>query len=213
MRNFLILTIFSFLSIILLQFCSGEPKDSCCISKELIPLSEGNFWTYDNYYFRKTGKDTIYYADSITLHLGKRIKLNNEDWYQWGLKYFDFANVCSNKKNGLYNITDDSLHNFQINKALLFFKYPTKLGDEWYNEFDEGILQTVNLEEVITVPAGTFKCIHYRRKDLGKYPNSGFFIAPGIGIIKFEITIGSHKSNPSPDVTWNLFKLKRYKIK
>jgi hypothetical protein len=213
MKIILIVTIFSFLCIISLQNCGPESNHSCCTVKELIPLSEGNFWTYDNYYYTKPGKDTIYNADSTTLHIGKKIKLNNEDWYQWGFWGFDFANVCINKQEGLYNITNDMKDNFIIDSALLFFKYPTKIGDEWYSKFDEDTLMTVSLDKEIKVPAGKFRCIHFRRKSLSNYPNSGYYFAPGIGLIKYDNFIGHHFDEENPDTTWNILKLKRYKIK
>ena len=75
-------------------------------------------------------------------------------------------------------------------------------------------LKTISLDEVVTVPAGTYNCIHYQIK--GEHSNLVFYIAPGIGMIQCAyrgaITTGID-IEIIPDTTWNIMKLERYKIK
>ncbi|MBM2816532.1 MAG: hypothetical protein HW421_3294 [Ignavibacteria bacterium] len=209
----LIFVILSILGFISLFNTVCDSKNKKLSKKEIIPIAEGNNWTYDNYYYRSPRKDSICEAGTIQLVFGKKIIIKNEEWVQWGVFGFGFSNVGINKKEGFYRIFYDSIQDINFDSAFLFFKYPTEPGDKWYSKFENDTIQTISLYEEVTVPAGTFKCIHYRTKGLSKYPNNGFFIAPGVGMIKCEIIGGIDISYPIPDTVWNILKLTKYKVK
>jgi hypothetical protein len=213
MKSSFLYPIISILGLIILYNTGCNSRKLQNINQEIIPIAEGNNWIYHNYYYRSPRKDSICDADTIQFQIGKKIKINNEEWFQWGVFGIDFRNVGRNKKEGFCTITYDNIQNISVDSAFLFFKYPTKPGDVWYSKFDNDTIQTISLDEEVTVPAGTFKCIHYRKKDSGKYPNNGFFMAPGVGMIKCEIIGGIDDSYPIPDTVWNILKLTKYKVK
>jgi hypothetical protein len=207
-------------SVIILFVCQffplnsqNNPGKSQNTTKEIIPLAEGNFWTYQNYYYRSPRKDSINNADSVTLHVGKKILFNNQDWYPWGVLDWDYSNIGINQKDGFYRIFFNNINNISIDSACLFFKYPTKNGDKYYSGCVYDTLHIISIDEEVTVPAGTFKCIHYRTIDSDKYPDNEFFISPGVGMVKCEIINGIDKSYPIPDTVWIILKLTKYQVK
>jgi hypothetical protein len=76
---------------------------------------------------------------------------DNRYQYGWTVEYIngDFRysqGTCQLKEDGYY-------------QASLLYKYPAKKGEEYSNGLSN--IKVSSLYEVITVPAGTFKCIRY----------------------------------------------------
>jgi hypothetical protein len=217
MKHFFLLAIILITGILILNNSESNSKNLQENNNVIVPMAEGNYWTYLRYYYNSSKKNSIIEIDTIQFLFGEKVKLNNEVWYQWGLKDCGFNFIGRNKEDGFWNITHDKKTNFSIDSAYLFFKYPTYIGDVWYNKNHSDSMQTLSVDEDVIVPAGKYKCIHYLIEGKNNSKKDVYF-TPGVGMIKYEF-IGSicvvekNNSKSIPDTTWNLLKLKSYNIK
>jgi len=217
MKN-IIFKLIIFLIIVIILPGGCEVNNNNNISSQLIPLSEGNYWKYNNSYYFSKRIGGINTAMPITFRIGKAISLKNMQWFSFG--FMDSANFCTNKKDGFYIIGEDEIvkkgkDKLLFNKASKLFNFPTKVGDLWLSKFSnyfQDTLITKSINKTINVQAGKFNCIHYQFKNLEKYPKSGFFVSSGIGLIKCELIMNIDSNQVSNDTTWNILELTKYKI-
>ena len=110
----------------------------------------------------------------------------------------------------------------------LLFKYPTKAGDRVDVSYkddgshDETI--TIDTEMNVKVPYGRFKCVVYDYVQGAFGSRTRFYIAPGVGVVKWE-ALPSSRSGDNADATpdgepeavsrtvWELIKVVSPKIK
>lgn len=202
------------LQIAFLLFSGCDKNDNINEKGEIIPLKVGNYWTYSNHYFRSSDIESIDSAEGITYKIHKKVKLKNKYYFIFG--FFALSDFGIIDKEGFWAKGSDILDDISLDEIIpdsleLLFKYPTKVGDKWFcnsYSFFYNTLITKKLNVKVNVPAGTFNCVHYQFKNLEKYPQSGFFVSPGIGMIKCEIIMGSTPK----DTIWNILELTKYKL-
>jgi hypothetical protein len=112
---------------------------------DIVPLSVGNQWVFNSY-----NSETNVLDATITMDIIDKLS-DNRYQYGWTVEYIngDFRysqGTCQLKEDGYY-------------QASLLYKYPAKKGEEYSNGLSN--IKVSSLYEVITVPAGTFKCIRY----------------------------------------------------
>jgi hypothetical protein len=186
-----ILNLISLFVILIISSCNNEDNIIVPTKKisnnKIVPLSIGNNWLYlsnDNL----TVKPTISYSDE---RIAKDTIINN-------VKYFVLEKLFSSDKSFCYN---DSLGYFQSSKDYnVNIKYPVQVGEVFYmNPFSDTV-KVVSINQKITVPAGTFECIHYQSFDtfsrtddngvvIGKYlAKVDFYYSVGVGMVLTNIS-------------------------
>lgn len=153
----------------------------------IIPLKIGNYWKYETESYLSRDTFPTYTNNTLTVFRDSIIN---------GTKYFYIINdnynytVSTNKEDGYYFNNIDEIDD-------LYYKYPCEVGDQWdvriYEEedLDEKYVIVKSLNEVVTVPFGTFECINYEFYAIEEFmPDyhfifiSNVYISPGVGMVK-----------------------------
>lgn len=178
------------------------PDDDAPV-KAIVPLAAGNTWAY---------VDSAYYGgDSITLdstHIdvtGTRpVALSGglQTVYLWNIRNRAtglpgaLTLWLQNRADGNYTVgaeQDTASFVFETRHV----KYPAVTGERYGTFFlsfraEEGGLvpaidtietEVVNADSVCTVPAGTFRCVHYRGWRPGGILHADAWYAPGVGFL------------------------------
>ncbi len=154
----------------------------------LMPLKIGNSWEYIDCIYHSDNKiETIEY----TLNIDSQIEVNNQTYFQLNLINSQSNNIYfvksyhQNKQDGHYILYDlDDLN------SMNFLKYPTIRQEliyqnEWQKFFTEDV------DAIIEVKAGKFKCIKYVLNSYNDYnvlyKILNFYYSPGVGLILNEV--------------------------
>jgi len=178
--------IFGIFIILLSNSCSHKDEESSVI----IPLKIGNYWIY---------RVTVLNKPDVkidTLTVTKDTLIRGEKWYIINHSlWHDFKWVLQNKTNGLYAVINE-------NSSGLFLKYKAIKGEIYASFSSKDTAMVSSINEKIKTQAGEFNCYFYAsKKDDGKSSGNGYYMSPGIGMIK---TLGF----------WDLnYELISYKIK
>jgi hypothetical protein len=161
-----------------------QPIDSGFI----LPLSVGNEWNYKDTGFDFDG--TIKFPEidfSYNLRIKKDTVIGGNLWSQIvslpESNDAGFREWLSNRQNGLwegYPQSGDSL-------TWLRLPYPAEAGTKATARYDEWWVVSNNV--MVTVPAGTFRCYHYKVKSLGNWSYgiiNDYFYSPNIGLIRIN---------------------------
>jgi hypothetical protein len=169
--------------LILLGACSDkneEITDPPLPEGDIVPLSVGNQWVFDSYNSKTHTLDA-----TITMDIIDKLS-DNEYQFGWTVDYIngDFMyhqGTCQLKEDGYY-------------EPALLYKYPAKKGEEYSNGLSN--IKVSSLYEVITVPAGTFKCIRYETYwsdfEGGWNFDCYTWVSPGVGQIAESKEIGGN---------------------
>jgi hypothetical protein len=150
----------------------GTPIDFTDPSKAIIPLRIGNQWVNQVAVYDTLGRLVQQFPD--TLELKEDTLIDGTRWFLVGKPKFYYAS----RSDGIWY---RSLEN-PISREYLLFKFPAWPGERWRVEdggrrIDTEVLST---SDILTVPAGKFRCYTYRSGS-GKT-----CVAPGIGIVYWE---------------------------
>ncbi len=178
------------LSALLIVSCSDnstEPKEA---DKQIFPTALNNYWDYDDIEYDEEGN--VIDESSYRISLPMDTVVNNIRYF--GLAYDnELESAVRNKEDGLYMLSHiDQENNIYEN---LIFKYPAQTGEVFYAGQDDSVT-VVSVNVSVTVPAGTFKCYHYRQ--IREYPDEEFpemgeryiediYACPRLGIVKIEV--------------------------
>jgi hypothetical protein len=173
--------IFNFIS------CEDNPTKSNLFPTEMIPLKMGNSWSYVRTNYDSTG--IVEYTENITSTIDKDTLIDELTWY--GYSDTPSGIWFTNKSNGYWVYARWNNGNAIVDTMLLIYKYPAIVGDVF--DFPSFRREVVSTNELITVPAGSYKTIHYSDTflDSSNYLLDSFeiFVAQGIGLIK-RVQIG-----------------------
>ena len=134
-------------------------------TNQIVPLKVGNQW---NLTVNSYDSSNVLQSGNISIMILRDTVIAGQRWYEMPIHL-----LCQNDSIGLTIYSESSNQ--------LMFKYPAKVGEVYFNYGDT--VTVVNVDTLITVPAGTFKCYQYHYKS-----NSSWFISPGVGFIKYEAT-------------------------
>lgn len=170
--------VFIGLLLVLFGACSDKNEEESVPTLpagDIVPLAVGNQWVFNSY-----NNDGIIDA-TITMDIEDELS-NNRFQYGWTVNY---TNGNYRYSQGTSCLKYDGYYEGDFTYNLLLYKYPAKKGDEYY--FGVGKLIVSSLYEVITVPAGTFKCIRYEQY----WTNFDCYIwvSPGVGQIAESKTL------------------------
>jgi hypothetical protein len=96
-----------------------------------------------------------------------------------------------------YSQLDSSVH------FSLLYKYPAKRGDS----YADGRIRVAAIDTLITVRAGSYRCVQYDFYDHGMLTNE-HFVSPGLGVIKTTDYFPS-----LPQTVWGSEELLHYELK
>ncbi len=174
-----------FCIIIFLQGCKNIIISPDNVTANIQPLSVGSEWYYKDtgYYPDGTKKD---YEGNYTLAIKMDTIINGNLWAKIiNLPECDdcgFGEYLSNRSDGLwwgFPFEADSL-------TWLRLPYPSKIGVEAINPYNKWWVE--NIDTILQVPAGTFKCYHYKIKD--KFSSQDlvhdYFYSPGVGLVRLN---------------------------
>jgi hypothetical protein len=196
-----ILYTLSVLFVIVLFGCEGntDPNDNNVSQDVIFPLAINNEWTYQDTYFDTTGKikrieNRSFAIIKDSMRLGEKVFISND------------GGVAANRADGFWSLNDGVNNDEQILK----FKYPCKVGETYPGSYhnsaagepDVATITVESINEIVTVPAGSYTCIKYVSE--AYFPTLGYktdrriyYIAPKVGIIKAELyDYINHQSNP-----------------
>jgi hypothetical protein len=148
-------------------------------NNEIVPLSIGNNWVYLNYDYEIKPTPTIVYSDE---KITKDTIINN-------VKYFVLEKLFSPGKSFCYS---DSSGYFQSSKDYnVKIKYPVQVGEVFYMSPYHDTVKVISVNQKITVPAGTFECIHYQSFDtIPKREDNGVIREKYLAKVDFYYSVG-----------------------
>lgn len=171
----------------------NDTKDPNQGSAGLIPLKVGNNWKYNVY-------SNNLLAGELTLKVIYATTINNYQYFKFDDET-PFGEYVTNKQDGFY--MSDTIDNFE----LLYFKYPTQVGDM----FGMYQFKVISIDTSITTIAGTFSTIYYQSKmqqGEGQEYNINVFIKPNLGIIKYGIETKQGTTTNSSSLQLSSYTLK-----
>jgi len=145
------------------------------------PLSVGDQWTY-NYGIPSLS------SESLTISITRTLEVDGVEVAESGNATYGY-DYLSNHSDGLY-IYGTSYGMYATPQ--LFRKYPCSVGDTWSDALG-GTYEVQSISTSITVPAGTFDCIHYYYS----YHNSTghtehqLYYCVGVGMVRQDIYLDS----------------------
>lgn len=173
------------LILIALSSCDS-PNSPNVDSSVIMPLKVGNTWIFN---VKTLNKDGILIDSGLDTFLVKGYAELQ------GIKgYF-----ISPMEDYLFQNESDGLHVYELGDTInnnLFFKYPGHLNDKWTVSVKDGKyeLSISEVDKLIKVEAGEFKCINYAElyvyevpeSTLIRYYKTYYYLSPNIGFVKTE---------------------------
>jgi len=167
-------------------YCSA-PTEPNQLPTEIIPLKMGNSWSYVRTAYDSTG--IVRYSENLTSTINKDKVIDELTWY--GYNDTPVGVWFANKSDGYWVFARWNNGSNIVDTMLLVYKC-TPIVAEVY-DFPSFRREVVAINELISVPACSFKTIHYVDTfiDSSNYllQSGETFIAKGIGIIK-RVQIG-----------------------
>jgi hypothetical protein len=186
----------------------------------LLPLGKNHFWIYKDSIFDNSGVFVEIKMDTLTVAKTVQSLADNSIW--WKMK--------SNRTKGIFNqfiyTTDSTVYFIDL---LFGFGYNNNFESRsWFKLFNQDsvkhhggigdvafLQQTKNLQNTVTVPAGSFSnCIENNKNKIGGDFRYITTIKPSVGIIKFSLydSPGPPSSNILPSYKRQVSELISYSI-
>lgn len=165
--------------------CKSKIVSPDNVTANIQPLSVGSEWYYKDTGYNPDGtkKD---YEGYYTLRIKRDTIINKNIWAVIiSVPECDdcgFGEYLSNRFDGLwwgFPFEDDSL-------TWLRLPYPSKIGVEAINPYNKWWVE--NVDTILHVPAGTFKCYHYKTKEISSNQHfvHDYFYSPGVGLVRLN---------------------------
>lgn len=195
-RQFLKSLMLAFLTLLSIT-CSDnptQPQGDTPVSREnsIIPLAVGNEWQMKRTQFALNGD--IENVDTLSFSIDSVFTVSGHMWY-----HFNPDRLMSNRPDGLWQ------KDIYQGDESLWRRYPAKVGDTT----DRGVHFLTSIQDsarmlyivvatdtMITVPAGSFRCVEYQMRYLDRQGrlvpgfesvyNYSDFYSPGVGFILTE---------------------------
>lgn len=197
-----------FIILVLFAGCGDSGTETSGNDNEIIPLAIGNTWIYKVYNIHSSNKDSLLLSDTITMTITYKINIDGEDWY-----YINESekSLFTNRSSGLWILEFDDTTNIDVSKAMLYYKYPTVVGDRFPT--DTAGAQTVSTSYKVVCGAGTFNCIRYVDIKEHIFENNGYFFKAGVGMVRQEVITHIDTNRVIPDTIWIRMDLESYSLK
>ena len=161
---------------------TGGPEPVACppdvIEDVMVPLTIGNWWSYEVTEFNQSG--TIVDEYDTTATISGDTLIGDSTWFFLEGEIGGLSGIVTNMDNGTWSFLPDSTPS-----EALVLKYPATVGDA-YPYYDV----TVHIDAIdapVTVPAGTFSCYYYRLTAPIVGTVGKIWAEPNVGIVKAEM--------------------------
>ncbi len=213
MKSLFILTLF----ILILEGC-GESSTETDNSKNVLwPLAIGNSWTSVYYTTHDLNNDTIKHDNYSTTYVSDVINLEGETWYVIASNGKISENIVTNRSDGIYGIyrklNENGEISYNLDSARRAYKYPVVLHESYPINQNNNGFYIADINARIITKAGTFSCIKYVPIEYKDVENFGFYICPGIGLIKSVSITYINETQNGPDTSWVVQELVNYIIR
>jgi len=162
---------FLYFVILLLTFTSCKTDNPVDINTPstsvLLPLDVGNSWTFRRTEYNTNG--SVNYIDTITQNIVKDSSLYG---FKWSFESYEQF-LYQNDKQGLWIF---------YTEPRLYYRYPSSPNVHFVQNYDT--VTVVSTDTLITTPAGSFHCYHYKI-DFNNFPINQF-ICPDLGFVNME---------------------------
>ncbi len=178
------------LSIIAIQVqllgCSGNDDSNPApppSGEVVMPLDIGNSWMYTY-----TASGTVQGLETGTAtatHQVAGVTATIVDWiFEYPNKTDTYYEYYRNASGGLYLCGWEG--NEDLSEPLLYCKYPCSVGDSWVwsTENNEVTWVVISTSEAVTVPLGTYRCIHIRGTWDNETYSEDMWFKVGLGLVK-----------------------------
>lgn len=157
-------------------FALGDARHSTpSFSAGIWPLAVGNQWTW-----HETNYDTSGAVTDTAVWLIEIVKdslVNGEHWFIMTGNGERFSEYVLARADGLY--LADSLGNIDLK-----FKYPAQVNDSFATHWGDRIAVVEAIDDLVTVPAGTFVRYRYKTTDTVNFMADFEYLSPGIGFVR-----------------------------
>lgn len=153
------------LSLQLNLYCGQSTKqitDPSGVTSPIYPLKVENKWTFKQIYLSNDGP--VFGSDTVSQTIVGEEMMNGEKWFLVA-STASADQLITSRQDGIYLYYPD------INTAVLKYKYPAAMGEEYTSGYEEwtGAADTLvtfqmtvdSTNEVVTVPKGTYQCYEY----------------------------------------------------
>ncbi len=185
-----------FVSIFLFS-CSGI-NNPVPDNNNFIPLHVGNSWSYHLTDYDSSG--TVIYTYDQTTKIDRDTVISDKKWYTYN--GYPAGIWFSNKADGYWAFIITNTGSLKNDTSLILYKYPANTGDVYGNIYFP--TEVVSTNEEVTVPAGTFKAIHFSisYQKLNSYMLDSYevYVVPRVGLIK-QMQVGK-KSDGSKYIVY-----------
>ena len=152
----------------------------------LFPLELGTLWKYQITELDEEGK-TIRTRAGTSQVVGVHL-IDGKRWFNvFEMGYgFWVRNTPLGMEEADISLDEETMQ-LKTRAPRLFFKYPAMKGETYDldEELDDYKMVVTDVKQKVTVPAGTYECVVYDVMEGGE-PSNRFYLAPGIGLVKFQ---------------------------
>jgi hypothetical protein len=161
----------------------------------LIPLAVGNHWIMQSSSYDSLGNLTSVSPPDTMVAIASDTIVNGVRWYV--RPWLDVLIAYRLSELGVHvrlvSAHDDTTE-------FLYFRYPANLGDTlgypdvWFNgtkpkyySSSSSMSRLTSLDTIVSVPAGTFRCVRYRVARHGEPIGTDYYFAAGYGWIRKDM--------------------------
>jgi len=200
-----ILWLLSATLVIMLPSC-GDDSGNNSESDEIMPLKIGYEWQGTESQFSESGD--LIYSESWSFRIVDTVTVNNEKWFIpvviVGIDTTHPLEMYTNREDGLWiwYTGRDSL----AGQPVLWAKYPAEVADSFISGAQlAATVYVESIDEKINAPYGEYFCHSYRwRFDMLFSPIDYYWLAPNMGMIKWEKFLPGQADNPYLSKQWKL---------
>ncbi|MES2765302.1 MAG: hypothetical protein V4642_05510 [Bacteroidota bacterium] len=177
-KNYLL----TFFIIGVLAGCKSSTTEPDTTPKTIMPLKTGNSWVYKSYTIEPNTGLKIDTKRDFTTTVGAETLVNGEKWFS--ISNFIMPNndevMVQLKADGLWLTVDDL--------PGLLFKYPAQLNSTFTNP--GGMVTVVSTSAKVESGGKNYTCYHYKIQEEVADSDINFYVAPGIGLVKYTSVVG-----------------------
>ncbi len=151
----------------------------------LIPLAEGNQWTYEQRFFDFKGK--LESTDTLLLSIDAAVEHKGRVYYEYRWQGAEQADLLFQGEDGIYlggKIIDDMIEFYD--SPVLYLKYPIN-QNEYFVDKANNIRYECTGENLRAIPSGKYNTLRFLVYDIESNTPTAQEYAPGIGLVYVEI--------------------------
>lgn len=179
------ITGFVFMTLLLAAGCGTKDPLSPPEPDVIMPLDEGNQWTYIVKSYSPSSPTPSSIAGLVQTAVEK-VTIDDEAWwmirtiYSEGINFDTSFSYMINRSDGLWS------RGSETGTPTMMAKYPAQVGDV-FSPYSGIEMELVAIDEEVIVPAGSFYCYHYVMSSLASQMEVHYLYRPNLGLIYLSI--------------------------